>query len=46
MYFNNKKEDTNIDSEFKDNKKIDLDFSKINLKKLDLFEITKLNISN
>lgn len=34
MYFNNKKEDTNIDSEFKNNKKINLDFSKINLKKL------------
>ena len=34
MYFNDKKEDTNIDSEFKDNKKISFDFSKINLKKL------------
>ena len=34
MYFNDKKEDTNIDSEFKDNKKISFDFSKINFKKL------------
>ena len=34
MYFNEKKENTNIDSEFNDNKKINIDFSKINLKTL------------
>lgn len=34
MYFNEKKENTNIDSEFKDNKKINFDFSNINLKKI------------